>query len=191
MKNLFLLTFLIIATTACSPTTTGNPATPKHAVALRMEDERPFAMMKKAFDLFIPSAHAAISNAKFCFKRLRFKPDPFTAGSNVDLELGLVDINPAGTNLLTVSVPEGVYQRIEFDLDKDCTGVPGNPSVEFTNNNGSFISQETITIKFNGSYTVSAAGTLTLNIDALFFAMDFVTANTQIKTALENAPGDF
>jgi hypothetical protein len=191
MKNLFLLTFLIIATTACSPTTTGNPVKPNQAVALRMEDEQPFALIKKASDLIIPNAHAAITNAKFCFKRLRFKPDASTPGSNVDLTLGQIDINPAGTNLLTVYVPEGRYERIEFDLDKECDGVPGKPSVEFTNDNGSFTTLESMTIKFDGVYTVNAAGTLTLNIDSLFDAMDIMTNNNQIKVGLENAPGDF
>lgn len=185
--SLFIL-FTIVS--ACGPTTTGNPISRKQ-VTLRMEDQQPFAFLKKTSDWMIPEAKAAVSDTKFCFKRLRFKPDSTTNGSNFELLLGQVDIDPAGTNLLTVSVPEGTYERIEFDLEDDCNGTPGTPSVIFTNGNGTFNTTENMTIKFDGSYTVSAAGTLTLNIDALFDAMDLITANNQIKTSLENAPGDF
>jgi len=160
-------------------------------VELRMEDVQPFAWIKKGLDALISPAYSAVNNVKFCFKRLRFKPDSVTAGSNFDLVLGEVDINPAGTNLLTVSVPKGTYSRIEFDLDKECDGTPGKPSISLSNNNGNFSTLDHTTIKFDGSYEVTAAGTLTLNIDPLLDAMELVTADNQIKPDLEAAPGDF
>jgi hypothetical protein len=156
-----------------------------------MEDRQPLAFLRQTSDAIIPSAHAAVSGTKFCFKRLRFKPDSSTAGSNIDLTLGQVDIDPSGTSLLTVSIPEGTYRRVEFDLEKECDGVSGKPSVSFSNDIGSFSTQETMTIVFDGTYVASSSGTLTLDIDALLDALDIVTNSNQIKTSLENAPGDF
>ncbi len=190
MKTIFIIISLLLTVNACGPTTTGNPVK-KQSVALRMEDTQPFAYLWKASELVIPSAHAAVSNTKFCFKRLRIKLESSSAVSDIELSLGQVDIDPSGTSLLTVQVPEGTYRRVEFDLEKECDGVAAKPSVTFTNGNGTFSTQDTMTIRFDGSYTVSAAGTLTLDIDPLFDALDLVTADNQIKTSLENAPGDF
>lgn len=187
MKSLFLIIILAFLGGCSGGTTTGNPLTP---IQVRMEDRQPFAWIQKGWDAVIPPAHAAVSNVSFCFKRLRFKPDASTSGSNYDLFIGQVTIDPAGTNLLTVNVPEGTYQRIEFDLESDCDGV-GKPSVSFTNDNGSFSTTDHTTIKFNGTYTVSTAGTLTLDIDKLLDALDLVNASSQIKNSLEAAPGDF
>jgi len=184
---ILILSFAFL--TGCGPgTTTGNPAAP---VQVRMEDKQPFAWIKKGFDALVPPAHAVVGNVKFCLKRLRFKPNSTTAGSDFDLVLGEVVINPAGTNLVTVSVPPGTYSRIEFDLDKECDGVAAKPSVSFTNGSGSYSTLEHTTIKFDGSYVVSSAGVLTLNIDPLLDALDLITNSTQIKTALETALGDF
>jgi hypothetical protein len=156
-----------------------------------MEDRQPLSFFHKASEAIIPSAHAAVTGTKFCFKRLRFKPDSSSAGSNIDLTLGQIDIDPAGTSLLTISIPQGTYRRIEFDLEKDCDGVLGKPSVSFSNDNGAFSTQESMTIVFDGTYIASSSGTLTLDIDALLDALDLVTNSNQIKTSLENAPGDF
>lgn len=186
--NLCFLILFSISLSSCGGgggTTTGNPVT------VNMEDKQPFAWLKKSLDALISPARAATSNIKFCFKRLRFKPDSVTNGSNFDLFLGQVDIDPSGTNLLTVSVPSGVYQRIEFDLDKECDGVLNKPSVSFTNNNGSFSTLDHTTIKFDGNFVVDGSETITLNIDALIDNLELVNGDTQIKTALESATGDF
>ena len=188
MINFFLL-FLFLTIGGCGPgTTTGNPVTP---VELRMEDKQPFAWIKNTLDALISPAHATVSSVKFCFKRLRMKPDSITNGEDFELVLGQVDINPSGTTLLTVSVPPGTYQEIEFDLTKDCDGTLGKKSVSMTNNNGNFSTIEDMTIRFGGTYTVSSAGTLTLNIDPLFDALELVTTDIQIKNSLESANGDF
>lgn len=188
MINIIIIVLTLLMYGCGGGTTTGNPVAP---VTVRMEDQQPFAWVQRVWDAVIPPAHAAVSSVTFCFKRLRFKPDEFTNGSDFELALGEVVINPAGTNLITISVPQGTYQRIEFDLEKECDGTLAKPSVSFTNNVGSFSTLEHTTIKFNGSYVVSAQGTLTLNIDSLFDALDLVTNDSQIKTALESAPGDF
>jgi len=181
---------LLISLYGCGGTTTGNPVATKQ-VTVTMQDQQPFAWIKKGWDALIPSAFANVSNVKFCFKRLRFKPDSVTNGSNHDLLLGEISIDPNGTNLLTVSVPEGTYGRVEFDLEKECEGTPLKPSVTFTNNFGTFSTQDNMTIKFDGVFVVSADSTLTLNIDVLLDALDTVNADNAIKTTLEAVSGDF
>lgn len=183
---ILMMAFLV----GCGPTTTGNPVKQSN-VSLRMEDQQPFAFMKHLSESFIPSAYAAVSDVKFCFKRMRFKPDStLPGGQNFELTLGEIDITPGGTNLITVSVPHGQYERVEFDLEKNCDGLT-KPSVTFVNNAGTFSTDDNMTIKFDGVYVVSADGSLTLNIDALFDAMDTIVASDQIKTSLEGAVGDF
>ncbi|HXH30794.1 MAG TPA: hypothetical protein VNJ01_08265 [Bacteriovoracaceae bacterium] len=191
MTMLLTVLFLFLAAASCGPgTSTGNPVSP---ITVRMEDKQPLAWLKRTLDILIPPAHAGLSNVKFCFKRLRFKPDSSTTGSNFDLALGEVEIVPGGTNLLTVSVPRGIYTRIEFDLDKECQGTSGLPSVSYTNANTSlsYASLEHITIKFDGVYEVTSAETLTLDIDILLDALEPVNNNANIKTALESVSGTY
>lgn len=185
--NLLLIFLILFSFSGCGPggTGTGNPVT------VRMIDNQPFAWLKKSFDTVLPSANAAVGNVKFCFKRLRFKPDSSTNGSNFDLAIGEVDIDPNGTNLLTLKVPSGTYQRIEFDLENECDGITGKPSVSFINNNGSFSTTDRMTIKFEGIFVVDGTETLDLNIDALLDNLELVNNNNQIKINLESATGDF
>lgn len=188
MKLIPLLIVFFIG--GCAPTTTGNPVK-QSSVNLQMQDQQPFAFMKYLSESLIPTAKAATGNVKFCFKRLRFKPDSTLPGAqNFELALGEVEILPGGTNLVTVSVPHGQYERVEFDLEKNCDG-NSKPSVSFTNDLGSFSTEDNMTIKFDGVYVVSADGTLTLNVDVLFDAMDTVSDSAQIKVVLEDAVGDF
>lgn len=188
IMNFLILTLFLILGGCGGGSTTGNPVAP---VTLRMVDKQPFAWFKKTLDTLISPAHSAVSNVKFCFKHLRMKPDSTTPGEDLALELGEVDINPNGTNLVTVSVPSGIYREVEFDLVKECDGVLGRKSVTITNNNGTFSTDESMTIKFVGTYTVTDAGTLTLNIDPLFDALELVATDVQIKNSLEDANGDF
>jgi hypothetical protein len=187
MMKIFALLILLLFQSCGGGTTTGNPVSP---IQLRMQDRQPFALIKRSWDLLIAPAHAAATGVKFCFKRLRFKPDAVTNGSNFDLAIGEVDIIPGGFNLLTVSLPHGTYERVEFDLEKECDGTLLKPSVSFTNG-AAFSSQDHITIKFEGTYVVGASGTLTLDIDPLFDALDLVASDNDIKPLLEAATGDF
>lgn len=187
MIKVFALMILLLFQSCGGGTTTGNPVS---AIQLRMEDRQPFALIKRSWDLLIAPAHAAATGVKFCFKRLRFKPNSVTSGSNFDLAIGEVDIIPGGFNLLTVSLPHGIYERVEFDLDKECDGTLLKPSVSFTNG-AAYSTQEHITIKFDGNFVANASGTLTLDIDALFDALDLVASDNDIKPLLEAAIGDF
>ena len=147
----------------------------------------------KVIDFFIPSAYAAASGAKLCFKRLRFKMEDTDSSSgsaqsdsedNIDLQLGEVDIYP-GAPLGEVTIPAGTYRRIEFDLDRNC---PSGSSVSFQNSSGSFSTQDTITIKFEGTFEASSSGQkVSLGMGAILSALDSVTNAGQIKNTLEAA----
>ncbi len=190
MKSILLISLLFI--TSCAGgggTTTGNPV---KTVNVRMQDQQPFAWMKKISESLIPSAYANASNVSLCFKRLRFKPveNDDSSAENYDITLGRVTIDPNGTDLGSVSVPEGMYRRIEFDLEANCNGSIA-PSVSFTNLNGTFSSQDNIKIKFEGNLVVDADKTVNLDIDAILDAMDSINPGDDIKNDLENALGDY
>lgn len=193
MKELPLIILSFILLTSCAGgggTTTGNPV---KTVNVRMQDQQPFSWIKKISDSIVPSAYANVSNLSLCFKRLRFKPveNDSTGAENIDLELGLVSINPSGTNLISVSVPEGEYRRIEFDLEDGCDGNNSTPSVTFINNQGTFSTSDKMTIKFDGVFIVDADKNLDLNIDAILDEMETVTLSSTIKSQLESVTGDF
>ena len=147
-------------------------------------------------DFFIPSAHAAVSSAKICIKRLRFKQeDGGSTGStqgdgsdNIDFSPGEITL-AAGTTIGEVTIPSGLYKRLEFDLDRVCQG--SNQSVSFQNDFGSFSSNATITIKFEGQFDAASSGQeLELGFGSIITAMDGVAAgasSNDIKNALENA----
>lgn len=133
----------------------------------------------------------AISEVRMCFKRLRFKPsdsDDNTNIDNIDLEIGEVTLSSSGTELTTISVPEGVYERIEFDLEKDCNGY----SVFVDNGHVSapFQTDDRITIKFTGSFTVeNTENSLLLGIQNIMNALDTATDDSELKTLAEGASG--
>lgn len=142
-------------------------------------------------NFLIPSAYAAVSDLQLCFKRLRFKQDlsdtldPLVE-DNIDLNLGLVTLSSAGTDLPVVNVPAGTYYRIEFDLEPEC-GI--GESVRLTNDFGVFNSTERITIKFDGVFVVNGAETLNLNVQDILNAANGHNGSISVRDSLENASG--
>ncbi|MFP5459664.1 MAG: hypothetical protein ACLGG7_13080 [Bacteriovoracia bacterium] len=194
MKPVTLILLLsVLAACSNGGTTTGNPV----RVQLRLVDQQPFAWWRPVKNhILVPDARAAVTNAVFCFKRLRFKAlatDESTTSGNVDVELGRVAIDPAGTALQTVSVPAGRYERIEFDLEKDCDGVGGTPSVAFSNDLAPFShsTQDGITIKFEGVFVAEQDAVVDLNVDVFFDVMDTISDGANIKPSFELLSGDF
>lgn len=182
---------MFAAQPGCAPTKTGNPV-----VTLSFDSYTTASWLP-----FINDAYAAVSEAKFCFKRLRFKQtgetsaaDPTTDEDNVDFSIGQVTLKGDGTLLGSVEVPEGTYVRIEFDLEKDCNDTIA-PSVSVTNDSSPGVpyeSEDRVTIKFEGTFTASAAQhNLALGVQSLVTALDGVTDGADIKAALEAASGDF
>jgi hypothetical protein len=107
---------------------------------------------------------------------------------NIDLALGQKLLDPDGTSLGSVSVPAGVYTRIEFDLAHDCEGET-SPSVIVENSEAGspFETDDHITIKFEGTVNLTQSTMLTLDLGTILEALDTVTSDSEIKTALENA----
>ena len=129
----------------------------------------------------------AVSSVKMCFKRLRFKQA--SGDSNVDLALGEVTLSPSGTQLASVAVPAGTYTRIELDLEDGCGS---GESLSVTNGNGSFATDDGMTIKFDGSFTYTGdSRSLELAVQAVVSALGAVTNSSQLRSAAEGASGSF
>lgn len=173
---LLLLTSFLGCTGSSDGTSTGNPL-----VSLKF----------KAFNSTL-----ALSNVKFCFKRIRFKmsgestsTDPTQDSDNLDFYLGEVNISNLGTTLDDVSLPLGTYSRVEFDLEDKC---PSGKSVQLTNFNGTYSTDDRITIKFEGTFVHSGTNeTLELGIQQITSALNTVTSDNNIRSKAEGVSGDF
>jgi hypothetical protein len=178
----------------CGPgTTTGNPLNPDKGgtisgTSIVLVSKNNSAFFKQFSDALIPNAFASSSNVKFCFKRLRLKNDK-TDSPEYDLLIGEKLIDTQKTTLLNMNLPSGDYDRIEFDLERDCVGNTPKPSVSFTNDFGTFSTNADIRIRFEGSFKVRSNSELELNIAPLISALNQVQSNSAISSGLENATG--
>lgn len=137
----------------------------------------------------------AITEARFCFKRVRFKQageltsiDPVTDEDNIDFSIGEKVLNTTGDNLGNVAVPPGNYERIEFDLDNSCGT---NYSVRVINSNGTFSTDQHVSIKFIGNININNNFSVELALQNLITQLNTVTLGSEIKTKLEAASGAF
>lgn len=178
----FTLVVLLLATlTSCTGSTSGGTSTGNPLVDVKF----------KAYN-----STAALTSLKFCFKRIRFKmsgqttnPDPTQDSDNLDFYLGEVNISNLGTNLENVSLPKGTYSRVEMDLEDKC---PSGKSVQVTNSNGTFSTNDRITIKFEGTFVHSGDNeTLELGIQQITSALNTVTSDSNIRSKAEGVSGDF
>lgn len=188
MKQLFFAITLAFLS-ACAPsdgTSTGNPL-----VSLKI-DSFNSALSQKTAATAAAVDTLAMSSLKFCFKRLRFKQLGDSSGSssgNQDFYLGEVSISNLGTELAGVTLPAGTYTRLEFDLDPSC---PSGKSVQLTNSHGSFSTDQTITIRFDGTFVHSSSDEiLNLNIQQIVSSLNSVTSDSSIRTQAEGASGSF
>lgn len=192
IKHLFL-SLILILTFSCGTkedsggggTTSGNPSinmqfAPYNSIAF-------YEQLRNFF--FIPSAYASVSSLKFCFKRLRLKTSNSDAGDDVELELGKRTISSGGTELGNVKVPAGKYERIEFDLEKECED-SNDGSVELVNDNGTFHTDDRMTIKFEGEFDTDDDD-LIMDVQVFINALENVNNEEDIKAELENLSGDF
>ncbi len=184
LRSLIACTFAFALSACDGGTIVGNPLVQLNFVSFTPLNV-PLAFAKAS----APSA-MAVSNLVLCFKRLRFKRLSSSAsGGNVDLTIGEMTIDAAGTSLGFVRVPRGTYERIEFDLDSTCVS---NLSVQLTNSSGTFSTNETMTIKFDGNIQVTEnTNQLDMSIQAIITSLNTVTASSQIKTKAEAASGSF
>ena len=182
------LPILILITQMGCGTSTGNPT-------IAMQFGTFTAIRPSILDWLIPSAFAAISNTKFCFKRLRFKretTDTNSQSSNFDFQPGEIQLNSSSvTSLGSIQVSPGLYRRVEFDLANNGSGCTSGNSVTMTNANGSYTTTDTITIKFEGQFVAVYDGqVLNLGLQGIIDAMNTISGasgtNPTIKTTLEN-----
>lgn len=188
--NKVVVALIALALFGCAPggngTSTGNPL-----VDIRIGSFNATAVAQKT-----GVSAMAVNSLKFCFKRVRFKmsgettnPDPTIDEDNIDFDLGEVTISSLGTNLQSISLPLGTYERVEFDLEDDCAS---NKSVQLDNANGSFSTSDRITIRFDGNFTHDGSSDiLNLGIQNIISALNTVSNSLEIKNKAEGASGDF
>ena len=166
-------------------TTTGNPQT--ITVDLAAYDNSFVSFLRK---LIIDDAQASISELQFCFKRIRFKTSANGAEYNYDYSIGQIEILSTGTSLNDVTIQKGTYTRVEFDLEKDCDGTT-KPSVYLINGSGTFQTNDRMTIKFDGNFTIDQTS-LSLFVTNFTNALKtFNQTNNDIKPTLEALSGSF
>jgi len=181
MYSFVLLAFFNFSGCADSGGEGGGTATGNPVVELKF-DSYSSPLMSKVSAM-------AVDSLKLCFKRLRFKVASGSTGGNIDLEVGELSIVSSGVDIASVSVPEGVYDRVEFDLSDEC----GNGySVEVDNSSGVFQTTDNMTIKFEGTFVADQASEILLmSVQDLIDNMDAVTSSGDIKTQAEAASGTF
>lgn len=194
MKKYAVLLLIALSAFACAKndgTSTGNPL-----VELRIKSFNS-SMAVNGLNLNGAEVSAqSVSDLKFCFKRLRFKQEHESTDSdtsrdsdNLDFELGEVTISALGTQLEGVELPPGNYTRVEFDLEDEC---PSGKSVTLTNGQGTFSTNDRITITFEGNFTHdSSDDVLELDIQQIVNALDTVNSNDDIKQKTEGISGSF
>ncbi|MCM2352881.1 MAG: hypothetical protein NDI63_04630 [Pseudobdellovibrio sp.] len=179
---------MMMLTTGCAK----DNAAKSHQIAIQFGSYT--SVKHKILRLFLPEAKAAVSSLNLCFKRLRFKTaddpatttDPVADGDNIDFNLGAVDISSGATALGTISLPEGNYTRIEFDLENDCAS---GKSISIVNSNGSYSSTDRITIKFEGQFTANADGVLTLGVQQIIDGLNSYNGGSTLKATTESISG--
>lgn len=185
--NLIIVLILTLNLNSCGNggTTTGNPI--QLVVSLAGYNN---SFARRILRILIPDAHASLNDFKMCFKRMRFKAESSSSGEDVDLELGEIEIKQGGTYLTDINISPGTYKEIEFDLAKDCNG-SASPSVSITNGNGTFTTNDSLTIKFQGSFSTED-GDLTMFVQNLVDEMkNYQVSDGSIKSQLELVSGTY
>jgi hypothetical protein len=167
-----------------------NRMAPARAVA---QESAPMRALEGLLNFLMPPAKASISEVQMCFKRLRFKQEgeetsanPADDPDNVDLKLGLVTLDAAGTGLSTVNVANGTYTRIEFDLEDGC----GTGYSLQVNNLGLYSTTDGITIRFQGTFNVDTGSqSLAMSIQSIIDALTPVTSGSALRAAAEGVSG--
>jgi hypothetical protein len=189
MVRQFLTLLAFVAIAACNSGSKSSPVSSSiQPVSVSMGSYTTAGIFR---NLIIPEAYAAVSDLRFCFKRMRFKKDitdiddPLV-DENADLDLGEISISAAGTSLGVVNVPAGTYYRVEFDLEPACAATSANLSNDF----GTYSSAETIKIKFDGVFTVNGSETLELGVQDILNAANAYNGVGSLKDALESVSGN-
>ena len=122
-----------------------------------------------------------------CFRRLRFD-----GVIEIDLPIGEKVITSSGTNLTTLNLAAGTYDRVEFDLRSDCASNSSGYSMVVHNANGNFHTSSDVSIRFDGNFVYDGSvGSLNLMIYNILKSLEAVTNDSQVQSAAEAASGDY
>ncbi len=188
--NVMMIGIVTIAMTACGSST----GVRKHNVGLQFGTYTTAknGRLEILEALFLPRAYASVSSLKFCFKRLRFKKaddvtaDPAISEDNIDFAIGEVIVSNASTSLGQIRLPEGEYRRVEFDLEDSCG--TGN-SIQLVNTNGTYATNQRVTIKFSGVFTADSDGVLNLGVQSILTQLNTYSGVGTLKDSAEAASG--
>ena len=119
-----------------------------------------------------------LTELRLCLVRARFlkanvaSANPAEDPANLSISLPEVQVSSGGTSLGTLFPGSGTFRRVELDLSDRCGQLR---SLRVRNDDGTFSTDEAITLVFAGELVVGISGaTATLNISELVTAMDGV-----------------
>lgn len=141
------------------------------------------------FNYFVPKAFAEVSGVAMCIHQVRFKKDNSSnsPGENINIELGRVDWNPAGTTLTSLDVSPGDYRRLDIMLRDDCQE---SFSLVIQNTNGEFVVENPIILRFENEFTVDGLpGELVLDVSPFIDFFDGVSSSAELETGVSNISG--
>jgi hypothetical protein len=190
MKKILVLMAVAAVATGCGKKE-ANPT-----ISLALGNYTAQNSINRLMDWLMPSAYAVRGDGKLCFKRLRFKKDGETTAADPTQDPGNLDFSPGevvigsgvSADLGKVAVPAGTYKRVEFDFEKDCVAGSSGNSVSYDAGSGLIVTQQNVTVKFEGSFEASESGQkLTLGMAGIIAALNAITSPADIKVNLEAA----
>ena len=161
-------------------TTTGNP----QVVTMNIS---PYSITPLLSKMNNRIKTMAVSNLSMCFKRIRLKPSNSIINENVDFEIGYLNIPPSGIELGDIEVSLGTFERIEIDLENDCNN-SGESSIVFTNDHGTFSSNDRISLRFEGSFSTTNVD-VNLLLQNIINTLNNYNGSTDLKDDIENQTG--
>jgi hypothetical protein len=193
ISNIFMVLFAMLFFTGCMQygTDIGEPPSDgnKPKVILQIEGLSTHSLGVAGLSAY---NHTTADPSLFCFKRLRFKTtsndtlDPDTDSDNIDFSIGETNISDAGKILGLLEVPEGRYERIEFDLKSADCGF----SVRVTNGNGTFDTSMPVYLRFDGPIDITT-GTqvIALDVTPLQDVLETIDDGNNIRPELQAVSG--
>ena len=130
----------------------------------------------------------SVSNLTICIRYIRFRG--VTDDETVEVPFGELAVNPAGTPIADIDVPNGSYTSIEIELKKEYCA--SELSVVVTNDNGTFSTDEDVKMSFDGGILIENDEIeLDLFIQTIVSALQSVSSGEQIRDSVQSVTGSF
>jgi hypothetical protein len=133
----------------------------------------------------------SVTDLKICIKKIKFNgvfvgedgEDKEIKGE-VDAEINEVLLKPEGTPYDVLDLPQGIYEKIEIQLDgKPCAS---GRSISFTNKFGEFSYGRGIRLRYEGQILVNDdLDAIGLTVRPMVMALDKVKDDSEVKDAVE------